>query len=170
VSAIDPRTTPDSEFAATNDAATPSNYTLGPDDQITLFVSDVDDLSNKPMRIDMKGNITLPMVGRVHAAGLTVDELRAAIEQRMKKFVNDPDVLITVTEYRSQPVSILGAVNTPGVHQLEGHKTLFEVLSAAGGIRSDAGNTVTITRESDTPRGAGGLMSWTASKAVGLWV
>ena len=147
VAPTDSRTTPDPVPVATGSAASASNYTLGSDDQITLFVSDVDDLSNKPMRIDMKGNISPPMVGRVHAAGLTVDELQTVIEDRMKKFVNDPDVLITVTEYRSQPVSVLGAVNTPGVHQIEGHKTLFELLSAAGGVRADAGNTVTITRE-----------------------
>jgi polysaccharide biosynthesis/export protein len=129
------------------DTPAPSNYILGPDDQITLTVSDIDELSNKPMRIDMKGNIHLPMAGRVHAAGLTAEQLQSQIEDRLKKFVNDPDVVVSVSEYRSQPVSVLGAVNTPGVHQLEGHKTLFEVLSSAGGVRSDAGNTVTITRE-----------------------
>jgi polysaccharide biosynthesis/export protein len=129
------------------DTPAPSNYIMGPDDQITLSVSDVDELSNKPMRIDMKGNIHLPMAGRVHAAGLTAEQLQSEIEERMKKYVNDPDVVVSVSEYRSQPVSVLGAVNTPGVHQLEGHKTLFEVLSSAGGVRSDAGNTVTITRE-----------------------
>ena len=132
---------------ASSGPATPSNYALGVDDQITLFVSDVEELSNRPLRIDMKGNIHLPMAGRVHAAGLTVDQLQTEIESRLKKFVNDPDVVVNVTEFRSQPVSVLGAVNSPGVHQLEGHKTLFEVLSSAGGVRSDAGSTVTITRE-----------------------
>jgi polysaccharide biosynthesis/export protein len=132
---------------AVDDAPAPSNYVLGADDQITLTVSDIDELSNKPMRIDMKGNIHLPMAGRVHAAGLTAEQLQSEIEERLKKFLNDPNVVVSVSEYRSQPVSVLGAVNTPGVHQLEGHKTLFEVLSSAGGVRSDAGNTVTITRE-----------------------
>jgi polysaccharide export outer membrane protein len=50
---------------------------------------------------------------------------------------------------RSQPVSVLGAVNTPGVHQLQGHKTLIEVLATAGGLRADAGYRVKITRRSE---------------------
>lgn len=127
-------------------ADAPSNYVLGPDDEITLFVSDLDEISNKPMRIDMRGDINLPMAGRVHAAGLTTDRLEAEIESRLKKYVQDPDVVVSVKEFRSQPVSVLGDVEKPGVHQLEGRKTLFEVLSMAGGLKPDAGNTVKITR------------------------
>ena len=53
----------------------------------------------------------------------------------------------TVTEYRSQPVSVLGAVGTPGVRQIRGQKTLFEVVSEAGGLKPEAGNKITITRQ-----------------------
>ena len=126
--------------------AAPANYTLGPDDQITLFVSDVEELSEKPMRIDMKGNINLPLAGRVHAEGLTADGLQSEIEARLKKFLQDPDVVVNVTEFRSQPISVLGAVQKPGVYQLEGRKTLYEVLSLGGGLTTDAGNRVEITR------------------------
>ena len=124
----------------------PSNYVLGPDDQITLYVSDAEEISGKPMRIDMRGDINLPMAGRIHAAGLTAEQLEAAIENRLKRFFQGPDVVVSITEFRSQPISVLGAVNTPGVHQLQGRKTLFEVLSLAGGLRPDAGNKVEITR------------------------
>jgi polysaccharide export outer membrane protein len=147
VAPFDGRTAPQSTTVSGDDASATSNYILGPDDQITLFASDIDDLNNKPMRIDLRGNITLPMAGRVHAAGLTPDQLAVEIETRLKKYLNDPDVVVGVTEFRSQPVSVIGAVNSPGVHQLEGHKTLFELLSEAGGVRADAGGVVTITRE-----------------------
>jgi polysaccharide export outer membrane protein len=63
--------------------------------------------------------------------------------------LHTPDVSIAVTETRSQPVSVLGAVGTPGVHQLEGRKTLVEVLSLTGGLSADAGSTVRITRRRD---------------------
>ncbi|MGQ9633392.1 MAG: polysaccharide biosynthesis/export family protein [Bryobacteraceae bacterium] len=53
---------------------------------------------------------------------------------------------VSVTQFRSQPVSVMGAVKQPGVVQLEGHKTLVEILSEAGGLAPDAGYTVTITR------------------------
>lgn len=124
----------------------PSNYILGPDDQITLFVPDVDEISNKPMRIDMRGDLNVPLAGRVRAAGLTANQLESELEDRMRKYVKDPQVVVGVTEFKSQPISVLGEVGTPGVHQLSGHKTLFEVLSEAGGLRADAGSTVKITR------------------------
>lgn len=57
-------------------------------------------------------------------------------------------VSVTVEEFRSQPVSVIGAVNTPGIHQLRGRKTLIEMLSLAGGLRQDSGNIVKITRKS----------------------
>lgn len=125
----------------------PSTYMLGPDDQITLYVSDAEEISGKPMRIDMRGDINLPMAGRIHAAGFTAEQLEAAIGNRLKRFFQGPDVVVSITEFRSQPISVLGAVNTPGVHQLQGRKTLFEVLSLAGGLRPDAGNKVEITRD-----------------------
>jgi polysaccharide export outer membrane protein len=56
-------------------------------------------------------------------------------------------VTVTVTDFRSQPVSVVGAVTNPGVHQLQGHKTLLEILSMAGGPRPDAGPFVRITRD-----------------------
>lgn len=63
--------------------------------------------------------------------------------------MNEPVVTVTVASFRSQPVSLLGAVTNPGVHQLQGRKTLFEVLSLAGGLRQDAGSSIKITRRKE---------------------
>jgi polysaccharide export outer membrane protein len=123
-----------------------ANYVLGSDDQITLFVADLEEINNKPMRIDMRGDLNMPLVGRVHAAGLTADKLETVIEARVKKYVKDPEVVVNITEFSSQAISILGEVGSPGVHQLSGQKTLFKILSEAGGLRPDAGNSVKITR------------------------
>ncbi len=54
-----------------------------------------------------------------------------------------------MSEFRSQPVSVLGSVRTPGVHQIRGRKTLFEVLSLAGGLNPDAGSSIKITRRKE---------------------
>jgi polysaccharide export outer membrane protein len=62
-------------------------------------------------------------------------------------YIEEPDVAISVAEFHSQPVSIIGAVGSPGLHQLEGHKTLVEMLALAGGLRPDAGPTAKITRQ-----------------------
>jgi len=124
----------------------PDTYTLGPGDQIVVRVPDVEEISEKPVPIDLRGEIDLPVAGRVHAAGLSTVQLESAIAARLKKYLVEPDVSVYLAEMRSQPVSVLGSLKDPGVHQLQGQKTLFEVLSLAGGLREDAGNTVKITR------------------------
>ncbi len=127
-------------------AALRSTYVLGPDDQLAVRVLDAEEIGDKPVRIDMSGFLRLPLAGRIHASGLTVEQLETAIAARLKEFVKQPDVSVSVTEFRAQPVSVLGAVRTPGVHQVRGTKTLYEVLSLAGGLNPDAGSSIKITR------------------------
>jgi polysaccharide biosynthesis/export protein len=120
---------------------------LGPDDQITVSVADEELISDKPIRISATGYIAIPMAGRVHAAGLTVEQLEIELTERLKQYFKEPDVSVTRMEIRIQPVSVIGAVTTPGVHQLQGRKTLVEMLSLAGGAKEDAGYAVRITRQ-----------------------
>jgi polysaccharide export outer membrane protein len=123
-----------------------SGYVLGPDDQIVIHAIDSPEISDKPFLIGMNGNVTLPLIGRVEAGDLTVEQLETALNTRLKKYVLDPQVSVTVVEFRSQPVSVFGAVTKPGVVQLRGRKTLYEVLSMAGGPTGTAGSTLTVTR------------------------
>jgi polysaccharide export outer membrane protein len=123
-----------------------SSYVLGPEDQVSVRALDAEEISDKPVRIDMSGFLRLPMVGRIQAAGLTLEQLEAAIAERLKEFVKQPDVSVSITEFRAQPVSVIGSVKNPGVHQLQGRKSLVEILSLAGGISDDAGYSVRITR------------------------
>ena len=125
----------------------PSTYTLGPDDQVSIRALDLEvEWPDKPLGLDSRGNINLPMIGRVKASGLTLEELEGVITEKLKEFVKEPQVTATMLEFRSQPVSILGAVTTPGVHQLQGRKTLFEMISMAGGLKPEAGYQIKITR------------------------
>jgi polysaccharide export outer membrane protein len=121
-------------------------YLLGPDDTVTIHAVNAPDISEKAFRVDATGEIKLPMIGRVRAGGLTVDQLETEIATRLKVYLVEPEVNIGITEFRSQPVSVVGAVATPGVHQLEGQKTLVEMLAMAGGLRQDAGPIVKLTR------------------------
>jgi polysaccharide export outer membrane protein len=124
-----------------------AEYVLGPGDQVLVRALDVDEIGDKPALIDGQGYIKLPLAGRIRAASLTVEQLEAAITKELKLYVLDPQVTVSIAEYRSQPVSVLGAVGSPGVQQLQGRKTLFEVLSLAGGLRADAGHSIKITRQ-----------------------
>jgi polysaccharide biosynthesis/export protein len=124
-------------------------YVLGPEDGISVHVVDLPELDSKALgviRIDHQGNIRLPLAGRIQASGLTVEQLEKEIANRLSGIMNDPEVTVSVAEFRSHPVSVLGAVRNPGVYQVTGRKTLFEVLSLAGGLNPDASNRVNITR------------------------
>lgn len=123
-------------------------YVLGPEDKLTVKVLDLEDISDKDVyRVDMRGNLNLPVVGRMHVSGLTVEQVEFEIQNRLKSIMNDPAVTISIYDFRPHPVSVFGAVKTPGVIQVIGHKTLYEALSLAGGLNPDAGNIIKITRQ-----------------------
>jgi polysaccharide biosynthesis/export protein len=124
-----------------------STYLLGPDDQLEISGPDLTEFASKPVRVDGDGDIEVPMGGRIHVAGLTPQQTEQELNKALSTYIRHPQAVVSVAEVRSQPVSILGAVNTPGVHQVQGHKTLLEMLSLAGGIRQDAGYSVRITRQ-----------------------
>jgi polysaccharide biosynthesis/export protein len=124
-----------------------STYLLGPDDQLEISGPELTDMPGKPLRIDGEGDIEVPLAGTVHVAGLTVQQTEQKLNEALSKYIRHPQVVVNVVEVRSQPVSVLGAVNSPGVHQVQGHKTVLEMLASAGGIRQDAGYSIRITRE-----------------------
>lgn len=128
-------------------AIAPSLYVLGPGDEITVHQPNAEELDNQAARIDDMGDATLPLVGKVHVGGLTVDKAQALIASRLSEWLVQPNPVLSITEYRSQPVSVVGEVTNPGVIQLQGQKTLLETISLAGGLRPDAGDYVEITRE-----------------------
>ena len=121
-------------------------YQLGPDDQIMVRALHVPEIADRPIRIGTDGTIDLPLVGRMKAAGMSTRALETALAQTLKTYVQEPEVSVELVEQRSEPVSILGAVKSPGFYQLRGSKTLIEVLSLAGGPDAEAGYTLRISR------------------------
>lgn len=131
---------------ATSALQSVSGYVLGPDDEIVIRVMDAPEISERPFLIGTNGDISLPMIGRVKAGGLTVEQLEVELSNRLKEFIQDPQISVTVTAFRSQTVSVFGAVTKPGIVQLRGPLTLYEVLSISGGPRDTAGSILTVTR------------------------
>jgi len=122
------------------------NYVIGAGDLISVHAANVPELSERSIRVDMSGYVNMPMAGKIQAAGLTIEALQAAVGDRLKVYLEQPDVTINLLEYHSQPVSVFGEVASAGVHQLQGRKTLIEIIAQAGGVRPGAGPTVRITR------------------------
>jgi polysaccharide export outer membrane protein len=125
-------------------------YVLGANDQVIIRAFEVDEINEKPFRIDSDGSITLPLVGVVKAAGLTVQELEADLTNRLKTYVKDPHVTINVTQFRTEPVFFVGAFQKPGIYPLEGRRTLVEMLSSVGGLQPNASRRIKVTRRAES--------------------
>ncbi len=99
---------------------------LGADDQLQISGPEPDEAAGPPkiVGVDGEGDIQVPLVGRVHVAGMTVQQAEQEVNKKLAVYVKKPQATIDVKELRSQPASVLGAVNQPGVHQVSGHKTL----------------------------------------------
>src|SRR5882672_4427885 len=107
--------------------ASDATFRLGAGDVLQITVVDAEEVSKGPVRIGSDGYINLPTIGRLKAADRTLEELQSAIAERLKRVIIAPDVSVSVIETHSQPVKVVGAVKTPGIVQLQGHKTLLEV-------------------------------------------
>jgi polysaccharide export outer membrane protein len=138
---------PEANFAGPPARELTADYVLGPGDQISLIVPGLEEQYNeKVFRIDASGDVSLPEIGRIHVSGLNTGALEHVLQASLKPVLKEPQVVVSVASFGSQPVSVLGAVRNPGIIQLQGRKTLFEVLSMAGGLQPDAGYLARVTR------------------------
>lgn len=119
---------------------------IGPEDLLNISVFEAPEM-NSTARVSASGEISLPLLGAVHAAGLTPSELESVLKARLRgAYLKDPHVGVFVQELQSHPISVVGAVKVPGVFQIRGEKPVIEVLSMAQGLADDAGDTVLIVR------------------------
>jgi len=128
------------------------DYVIGEGDVLSLSVFDVPELS-KDLRVSETGTISIPLVPvRLRVAGLTETQAEQKIAEVLEAdgLVTHADVGVVVKEHRSQPITVVGAVQHPMVYQADHQVTLLEVLAEAGGISNDAGDTVIVTRRSPT--------------------
>ncbi len=124
----------------------PQAYTLGPGGRVSVRVVAAPETSTERQTLGPSGELRLPMINAVSASGMTAGELERELRERLSVYIKEPLVSVTVEEFASRPVSVLGAVGNPGVQKLTGGETLAEVLSTAGGLRVDACASITVTR------------------------
>jgi polysaccharide export outer membrane protein len=121
-------------------------YQLGAQDRINVIVFGAETFSGE-FAVDESGAIAVPLLGPVPAANRTPRQLEEDLEARLREtYMRDPHVTVSVLEMRSHGISVLGAVNAPGVHQVPGKATLLDVLAQAEGLSDAAGNRITVTR------------------------
>lgn len=120
--------------ASSAPAAATSDYRIGPLDKLVITVFQVEDLTLKEAQVDASGQIALPLIGSVMAAGKTTSELSGEIATKLRAgFLQSPQVSVMVSEAASQKVTVDGAVTEPGVFTLKGRTTLMQAVAMAKG-------------------------------------
>jgi polysaccharide export outer membrane protein len=128
----------------------PHDYVIGPGDLLGIYVFDVEELS-RDVRVSQTGTIGIPLIPvRLHVAGLTEIQIEQKIAEMLEAngLVTHADVSVSVKEHKSKPITVVGAVVHPMVYEADRPVTLLEVLAEAGGIASDAGDTIIVSRPS----------------------
>jgi polysaccharide export outer membrane protein len=126
------------------------NYELGPSDQIMIHSPNTEELNDKAFRIEDDGTATLPLLGVVKMGGSTIQQVEDDLKNRLKTYVRDPVVSITVTQFRSAPVFFVGQFQRPGIYPLSGRHTLVEMMQTVGGLQATAGRRVKVTRKTES--------------------
>jgi len=124
-------------------------YILGPEDQISVFVYQGVEFTGQHM-IRPDGKITINLVGDVQASGLTPEDLAKSIREKIKAYVNDPDVTVSVLAVRSKKYLINGEVYKPGEYLLVVPTRVFQALVNAGGFKDFANQKkITVIHENN---------------------
>ena len=110
-----------------------ADYIIGPGDILSIDVWKESELS-KQVSVRLDGNVSLPLVNDIKAAGLTCGELRSQLTEKYKDFVDVPEVAVTVIESRSKRIYMLGKVAKPGEYALQKNMTVVQAISLAGGL------------------------------------
>jgi len=130
-----------------------AHYNTGPGDLLKVSVINLEEM-NGEYRVDTLGYINLPYIGRTLVRGITITELQDKISKKLEEgFLNNPQVLVEVKEFRFQPISVIGAVQNPGrLETINLDIDLLEAITQAGGITGEAGSRILVMRKASSGR------------------
>ncbi len=109
------------------------SYVIGPEDVLSIYVWK-EEAFTRTVPVRMDGKISLPLIDDVQAAGFTARQLKEVLTSKLKEFVENPNVSVTVVEANSYKVFVSGQVRTPGVYRLRSETTLLQIIPMAGGF------------------------------------
>lgn len=121
-------------------------YTIGIEDVLRIVVWNEPELSG-PVKVRPDGMITLPLVHDVKADGLTPEEVRTLLTQRLSTFIRDPDVTVIVDTINSYRIYLIGEVNTPGSLNLYRPLRVLQAVAMAGGPTEFSKKIIVLLRE-----------------------
>ncbi len=115
----------------------PKSFAIGAEDILYIQVWRENDFTRQVI-VRPDGKITMPLVGEIQAAGLTPDQLTTHVTEGLTKYLNNPQVSVTVLQVNSRKYYITGGINKPGAYPLVVPTKVLEALSSAGGFREFA--------------------------------
>jgi len=128
------------------------DYIIGPGDVLQIIVYDEPDLE-RTVTVQNDNTISFPLIHSIVVGGLSVQQAERELEEKLADFLVEPQVTVTIKEYRAQMVYVLGAVNKPGAFALTRRTTVLEIISLAGGIAPDGSKRILLLRGGGNPAG-----------------
>lgn len=121
--------------AAPLSLADSGDYQIGSEDLVRINVFDHPELS-VDARVSKSGNITFPLLGEIHVAGLSTRDMEQQLVSRLESgaYVRNPQVSVLITEYQSQKIAVMGQVARPGQYALAKENKVLDLLAQAGGV------------------------------------
>jgi polysaccharide export outer membrane protein len=135
-----------------SDKVSESKQTLSVNDQLVISATDVPNIGDRPYRVELDGTITVPLVGRMRAQGLTLEQFEKELTSQLALYVRSPRVSVkrlSETAPAAQTIIVAGAFKNPGVYTLAERRSLIDVLSSVGGLQPNAARMIKITRRLD---------------------
>lgn len=123
------------------------NYRIGTEDLLEIDAYNLEELK-KTVRVNSQGEIALPLTGILNVKGLTTSEAEQLIAKKLERYVEETVVTVFVKEYKSQRISVFGAVKNPQIFAVTGQRYLVDMLMMAEGLTNDAGNICYVIRPS----------------------
>jgi polysaccharide export outer membrane protein len=124
--------TPDQPSAPSSKTVV-DDYTIGPSDVLAINVwKDAELTRTVPVRPD--GKISLPLIGELEVNGLTAHDVQRLVAQRLKEYIANPQVTVSVQEMKSRTYIVVGKISKSGSYQLDKPTTVLEAIAIAGGL------------------------------------
>lgn len=132
-------------------------YYMRPGDELNIVVTQQQDLGNSstnqsPFVVRPDGNVSFPLVGEIHAEGMTVSQFTNVLQQGLARYIVDPDVSVNISKLGHVRVYVFGEVRKPGAVELEKGHTVIDAIGAAEGFTRDTAKKKIFLIHQDQPK------------------
>ena len=132
-------------------------YYMRPGDELNIVVTQQQDLGNSssnqsPFVVRPDGNVSFPLVGEIHAEGMTVSQFTNVLQQGLSRYIVDPDVSVNISKLGRVRVYVFGEVRKPGAVELDKGHTVIDAIGAAQGFTLDTAKKKVFLIHQDQPK------------------